>query len=102
MKDLSANEVKTVSGGFFWVVFARIAVSSLINMGVYAATKKHRREEITKEGLAIAAGSGVVAGGIGGLGGAGGGLVGNAVWIPRAQALNASGNASGNAIAQKY
>ena len=100
MKELKEDQVQAVSGGFFWVIVARIAFTSLVNMGIYAASKKHRHEEITGQGLAIAAGSGIVAGGIGGIGGAaaGGGIIGNAVWAPGAQAINASGNA----IAQKY
>ncbi len=99
MKELSSSQVEQVSGGF-WMIVARIAFTSLVNMGMYAAKKKHRHEEITPQGLAIAAGSGAIAGGVGGIGGAaaGGGLVGNAVWLPGAQALNLSGNA----IASNY
>lgn len=92
MKELTTTQVQEVSGGF-WVILARIAFSSLVNMGIYAIKKKHKHEEITGHGLAIAAGSGVVGGAA-----AGGGIIGNAVWAPGAQALNISGNA----IAQNY
>ena len=99
MKELSTTQTQDISGGF-WILALRIIGPTLINMGVYALRKKHNHEEITTQGLAIAAGSGAIAGGIAGLGGAaaGGGLVGNAVWLPGAQAINISGNA----IAQKY
>lgn len=99
MKELSSAQVEEVSGGF-WIIVARIAFTSLVNMGIYAAKKKHKHEEMTPQGFAIAAGSGALAGGIGGIGGAaaGGGIIGNAVWAPGAQALNLSGNA----IAQNY
>ncbi len=61
MKELTTTQVQEVSGGF-WVILARIAFSSLVNMGIYAIKKKHKHEEITGHGLAIAAGSGVVGG----------------------------------------
>lgn len=99
MKELNLNQTKEISGGF-WPIVLRIIGPTLINIGIYAFTKKKNHEEMTGQGLAIAAGTGVISGGIGGLGGAaaGGGLVGNAVWLPAAQAINLSGNA----IAQEH
>jgi len=61
---------------------------------VYSVSRKHKGDNITPQGLGIAAGTGLVTGGIGAAGGAaaGGGLIGNAVWTPGTTALNASGN----------
>ena len=99
MKELNCQEVEQVNGGF-WLLAIRFVLPSIINMTVYALKKKHKEEEITGQGLAIAGGSGILAGSIavgGGLA-AGGTLAGNAVWMPSSVAINTSGNL----IAQKY
>ncbi len=99
MKELNCQEVEQVSGGF-WLLAVRIILPSVINMVAHSLRKKGKHEEITPQGLAIAGGSGLIAGGVGVAGGlaAGGTLIGNAVWAPSSIAINASGNA----ISQKY
>lgn len=99
MKELSTQEIREVSGGW-WIVALRIIGPTMINMAVHAFKKKNRGEEITPEGLAIAGGAGLVGAGIGVAGGAaaGGTLIANAVWAPNGMAISASGNA----ISQKY
>lgn len=93
MKELNYQEVEQVSGGW-WIIVARFVVPTLINMAGYALHKKHKHEDITPEGLAIAGGAGVAGAAIGVAGGlaAGGTAIGNAVWLPSAAAINTSGN----------
>lgn len=99
MKELNFQETKQINGGW-WVFALRLIGPSLLNMAVHSFKKKHRGEEITPQGLAIAGGAGLVGAGIGVAGGAaaGGTLVGNLVWAPNGAAISAAGNA----ISDKY
>lgn len=92
MKELNMEEIKKISGGI-WPIVARIVVTSVVSTLMHVHHKKKHDQEITPAGIAIAAGSGAVGGGVGGALGAvaGGGIVGNAVWMPTAQAITASG-----------
>lgn len=93
MKELNCQEVEQVNGGF-WLIAARFILPTVANMIFYSIKKRHKDEEITPQGLAIAGGAGLAGAGIGVAGGlaAGGTLIGNAVWAPSAMAINASGN----------
>lgn len=94
MKELNPLEIKEVSGGWF-IIALRFAIPTIINMVGYAINKKHRHEEITPQGLAIAGGSAIIGAGVavgGGLA-AGGTVIGNAVWAPNGMAISAAGNA---------
>ena len=99
MKELNFQEVEQVNGGW-WIAVIRIIAPTVINMVVHSLKKKHRHEEITPQGLAIAGGAGLIGAGIGVAGGAaaGGTLLGNLVWAPNGIAISAAGNA----ISDKY
>lgn len=99
VKELNMEEIMEVSGGI-WPIIGRIIATSVVSSLVHAFSKKNSNQEITALGIGIAAGTGALGGGVGGILGAaaGGGLVGNAVWMPAAQAITTGGQL----ISQEY
>ncbi len=63
MKELTLGQTKHITGGAgAWSLVLKIAFTTFVNIGNYIIHKKNHREKITIEGLAIAAGSGMIAG----------------------------------------
>jgi len=99
MKTLSASEIQEINGGF-WIPLLRVIAPIIVNSIVYAVNKKHHHEDPTVAGFAIAAGTGLISGGVGAATGiaTGGTVAGAAAWAPGTIAINASGNL----IAKEY
>ena len=63
MKELTLGQTKQITGGAGnWSLVLKIAFTTFVNIGNYIIHKKNQREKITIEGLAIAAGSGMITG----------------------------------------
>jgi hypothetical protein len=63
MQELSIKETQQISAGASWSTFFKIAFTTLVSIGDYIIEKKNKHEKITIEGIAIAAGSGMIEGG---------------------------------------
>lgn len=61
MKELNLGQTKQISGGNWSTVF-KIVFTTMVNIGDYIIYKKNRHEKITIQGLAMAAGSGMIVG----------------------------------------
>ena len=102
MDRLNTSEIKLVNGGIapLLITSARILIPVAVNVAGYCYTRSSEEEDITLEGLSIAAGVGVTSGGLGATAAclSGSTALANIVWMPATTALNVCGNL----IAREY
>jgi hypothetical protein len=93
MIEIKEKELALVSGGF-WIPILRFIAPVIINSIIYSVNKHRHDEEITATGVAIAAGTGVISGGLGAATGiaTGGTIAGAVAWTPGTMAINTAGN----------